>query len=191
MLQRDIAMLESPSPRVVSALREWLHGPPRTPNNSSKLDDSDREMFTIAADLVALRLPPDQDLLSRLLRDHWPFPAEVIIHIPVDQTLTDSQQRLSPHEADRFRHFKDQRLSWVVTSMSVIIAAFLLACPIVVLYFVTTPHARLALVITFIVFFALGLSVTTSANRDAIFAATAAYAAVLVVFVSGDLANAK
>jgi uncharacterized membrane protein YqjE len=78
-----------------------------------------------------------------------------------------------------------------VTSLSVTIAAFLLACPIVVLYFVTNPNARLALVITFIVFFALGLSVTTSANRDAIFAATAAYAAVLVVFVSGDLANAK
>jgi Na+/citrate or Na+/malate symporter len=79
----------------------------------------------------------------------------------------------------------------VVTSLSVTIAAFLLACPIVILYFVTNPDARLALVITFIVFFALGISVTTSANRDAIFAATAAYAAVLVVFVSGDLANTK
>lgn len=78
MLQRDIAKLESPSPRVITALREWLHGPTRIPNdNFSKLDDSDREMFTIAADLVALRPPPDQDLLSRLLRDHWPFPAEV------------------------------------------------------------------------------------------------------------------
>jgi hypothetical protein len=78
-----------------------------------------------------------------------------------------------------------------VTSLSITIAAFLLACPIVVLYFVTNPNARLALVITFIIFFALGLSVTTSANRDAIFAGTAAYAAVLVVFVSGDLANTK
>lgn len=90
MLQRDIAMLESPSPRVISALREWLHGPTRVPNNiSSKLDDSDREMFTSAADLVALRPPPDQDFLSRLLRDHWPFPAEVIRCIPFKQTLTD------------------------------------------------------------------------------------------------------
>lgn len=92
MLQRQIAMLESPSPRVISALREWLHGPTRIPNDdASKLDDSDREMFTRAADLVALRPPPDQDLLSRLLRDHWPFPAEVhqICPVPFDQTLAD------------------------------------------------------------------------------------------------------
>lgn len=83
MLQRQIAMPEAPSPRVVSALREWLHGPSRIPNDSSsRLDDSDREMFTIAADLVALRPPPDQDFLSRLLRDHWPFPAEVIRYVP-------------------------------------------------------------------------------------------------------------
>ena len=92
MLQRQIAMPEAPSPRVVSALREWLHGPSRMPNDSSsRLDDSDREMFTIAADLVALRPPPDQDSLSRLLRDHWPFPAEVhhLCPVSLDQTLAD------------------------------------------------------------------------------------------------------
>jgi hypothetical protein len=82
MLQRHIAMLESPSPRVLTALREWLHGPARTPNTSSELDDSDREMFSDATDLVALRPPPEQDLLSRLLRDHWPFPAEVSRSLP-------------------------------------------------------------------------------------------------------------
>jgi hypothetical protein len=78
MLQRDIAMLESPSPRVLSAMREWLHGPKRMPNIESKLDDRDREMFSVESDLVALRPPPDKDLLSKVLRDHWPFPAEVI-----------------------------------------------------------------------------------------------------------------
>jgi hypothetical protein len=61
----------------------------------------------------------------------------------------------------------------------------------IVLYFVTNPNARLILVICFILIFALGPSVSTSANHDAIFAATAAYSAVLVVFVSGDLANTK
>ena len=78
-----------------------------------------------------------------------------------------------------------------MTSLSVAIASFLLTCPIIVLYFVTEPNARLALVICFILTFALGLSFSTSANRDAIFAATAAYAAILVVLVSGDRANAK
>jgi hypothetical protein len=79
-LQREIAMLETPSPRVLSAMREWLHGPSCTPNDSSKLDDGDRHMFGVEADLVALRPPIEKDFLSRLLRDHWPFPAEVPGH---------------------------------------------------------------------------------------------------------------
>ena len=62
---------------------------------------------------------------------------------------------------------------------------------ILALYFVTDPDARLALVILFIVLFALGLSISTGATRDSIFAATAAYTAVLVVFVSGNLGNAR
>jgi hypothetical protein len=98
---------------------------------------------------------------------------------------------LSSHEWDKFRYFEERRLGWLVSSLSILIATVLLACPIVILYFVTEPNARLGLVITFIVIFTLGLSLTTSANRDTIFAAAAAYSAVLVVFVSGDLANTK
>jgi hypothetical protein len=89
-LQREIAMLETPSPRVLSAMRQWLHGSSRAPNDSSsKLDDSDRHMFDVEADLVALRPPIEKDLLSRLLRDHWPFPAEVPgCHLEADELLS-------------------------------------------------------------------------------------------------------
>jgi hypothetical protein len=77
MLQRDIAMLESPSPRVLAALREWLHGSSRASNRPSKLDGREKEMFSVGSDLVALRPPSDTDPLSKLLRNHWPFPSEV------------------------------------------------------------------------------------------------------------------
>lgn len=43
----------------------------------------------------------------------------------------------------------------------------------------------------FTVFFALTLGLLTNAHRQEVFAATAAYAAVLVVFVSGDLASSS
>ncbi len=42
---------------------------------------------------------------------------------------------------------------------------------------------------TFIVLFAIGISLTTAATKDSMFASTAAYAAVLVVFVSGNLGS--
>lgn len=115
----------------------------------------------------------------------------MICVFPSTSVVSDNHQPFPQNEWDKFRHFKDRRLSTLVTSLSIGIASFLLTCPIIVLYFVTNPNARLILVICFILIFALGLSVSTSANRDAIFAATAAYSAVLVVFVSGDLANAK
>lgn len=79
----------------------------------------------------------------------------------------------------------------MVNICSVILAIALLVGPIVILYFVTDPDARLALVIALIIIFAAGLGVATGATRDANFTATAAYIAVLVVFVSGDLGNAR
>jgi hypothetical protein len=75
MLQRDVTSLEAPSPRVIAALREWMRVPSNLP--LAKLDGRDRDMFSAESDLVALRPPADTDPLSRLLRDHWPFPSEV------------------------------------------------------------------------------------------------------------------
>jgi hypothetical protein len=43
----------------------------------------------------------------------------------------------------------------------------------------------------FILLFAVSMRISTTATRDSIFAATAAYAAVLIVFVSGDLGRAN
>lgn len=73
---------------------------------------------------------------------------------------------------------------------SIGIAAILLIGSILALYFVENQDARLSLVIIFIVLFAIGLSISTGCSRDSLFAATAAYAAVLVVFVSGNLSRA-
>jgi hypothetical protein len=87
LLQRHIALLESPSSRVPSALREWLHGPTNHPNTSTKLDDLDREVFSFETDLVALRLPPDRVIHSRVLRDHWAFPAEVEVPLPITMLI--------------------------------------------------------------------------------------------------------
>lgn len=89
------------------------------------------------------------------------------------------------------QYFQAHSLALLANIVGISVAALLLIGPIIVLYFVTDPDARLALVVAFIVLFAIGLGVSTGATRDAIFAATAAYTAVLVVFVSGDLGKAR
>lgn len=86
----------------------------------------------------------------------------------------------------RTRYFEQRSLTWLVKLCSTMIAATLLIGSILALYFVHNPGTRLGIVLGFIVLFAAGLSISTSASRDAVFAATAAYAAVLIVYVSGN-----
>lgn len=57
---------------------------------------------------------------------------------------------------------------------------------IYVLHYVKHMDKRLPLVASFTIMFALCIALLTNARRAEIFAATAAYAAVLVVFISGQ-----
>jgi hypothetical protein len=68
-------------------------------------------------------------------------------------------------------------------------AAVLLIGAILSLYVVTNAKARLAMIAIYTILFAGSIALLSKARRAEVFAATAAYSAVLVVFVSGDLGN--
>jgi hypothetical protein len=72
-----------------------------------------------------------------------------------------------------------------------VLAAVLLIGAIVNLYLVSKPKAKLGLVAMYTILFASSVALCTNARRAELFASTAAYAAVLVVFVSGDLGGSK
>jgi hypothetical protein len=127
-------------------------------------------MLEDGIDLAALRKLPHQDLLSRLLQDHWAF-----------------QKRVATDPYDRTTIYKGQHVAWTVAAISTAFSAILLIGAIVGLYAVKDDKAKLGMVAGFTVLFALGIALLTNARRSEIFAATAAYAAVLVVFVSGDI----
>lgn len=129
-------------------------------------------MLDNAKDLAALRPPTDTDPLSRLLRNHWPFPGSAY-----------------PDPRDNTQHFLESQVQWVVLVISTIIAAILLIGAITSLYFVSRPGSKLGMIAAFTTLFAASVGGLTSANRQEVFAASAAYAAVLVVFVSGDFAK--
>lgn len=75
----------------------------------------------------------------------------------------------------------------VVAVLNVILAAVLLFGAILNLYYVADERKRLGLVAGYTVAFAACVGLVTKARRSEVFAACAAYAAVLVVFVSGNL----
>lgn len=74
--------------------------------------------------------------------------------------------------------------------INLILAAALLFGAVLNLYYVTDERKRLGLIAGYTIAFAMCVGLVTKARKSEVFAACAAYAAVLVVFVSGSLGNA-
>lgn len=85
------------------------------------------------------------------------------------------------------RSMSEYRLQVFVGVLNVLLAASFLFGSIFNLYYVKSPRKRLGLISGYTVAFALCVSLTTNARKAEIFGSCAAYAAVLVVFVSGNL----
>ncbi|KAI9702329.1 MAG: hypothetical protein M1836_000808 [Candelina mexicana] len=84
----------------------------------------------------------------------------------------------------------ETKIAFAVSALSVLLTAGFLIGAIISLYKVNEASARLGMIGGFTVGFAISVGLLTNARRAEVFAATAAYAAVLVVFVSGNLGNA-
>lgn len=87
--------------------------------------------------------------------------------------------------------YKDAHNVWTVAILNLVLAAILLVGVVVSLYFVASPEAKLALVAVYTLIFIISVALCTNARNAEVFAATAAYAEVLVVFISGDLGGSK
>lgn len=87
--------------------------------------------------------------------------------------------------------YTNQYVVWAVSGISLLLAAILLVGAIASLYAVHNPKAKLGMIGAYTLLFAFSLVILTNARTSEVFEATAAYAAVLVVFVSGDLGRPK
>jgi hypothetical protein len=141
---------------------------PRLAGSSADLYDND-----FRDDLVALRGRPDEDRLTTYLRNHFP-----------GMFARRSRSMNSP-----VGYLSEYRLKLVVGSINIILAAAMLFGSIYNLYFVNNKQKGLWLITGYTIAFALYIGLLTNARRSEVFGACAAYAAVLVVFVSGNLGN--
>lgn len=125
-------------------------------------------------DLVALKKPAEEDVLSRLLQDHWVF-----------------QRRATTDPLDRTTVFTGHKVVLAVAGISMFVAAVLMVVAIASLYVVSSQTVRLGMIAVYTLLFSISLAFLTNAKRTEIYASTAAYAAVLVVFVSGNLGQSN
>jgi uncharacterized membrane protein YhaH (DUF805 family) len=91
---------------------------------------------------------------------------------------------------DDTEYIKESHVNWVAAGVSTVLAAILLLGAIVVLRRTHDANAQLGAIAAFTILFALSVGVLTNARRAEVFASTAAYAAVLVVFVSSSSGTA-
>lgn len=84
-------------------------------------------------------------------------------------------------------NYSDRKLIATVNAISTILSSLLPAISILALYFIHDQLARMAAVVAFCLLFSVVLTLVTNSGRVDCFAATAAFAAVQVVFVGTNI----
>ncbi|TVY16396.1 hypothetical protein LARI1_G007412 [Lachnellula arida] len=163
-----------PSMTTVKAMQNWFDDPTgeKSPNDCiPQLWGASEHTYTDPHDLVALRVPADQDRLSNFVQKNFG------VLFKTSDVSGGGAQILISHAT----------LSMFSTILSLILASILLFGAIISLSIIGSKPVLLGMLCFWTVLFAACVGLLTNAKRDQVFAATAAYAAVLVVFVSGNL----
>ncbi|KAG4436603.1 hypothetical protein IFR05_007923 [Cadophora sp. M221] len=186
-LEHDILALKSPNRRPLKGVRRIFYTSHNTPlprkgskgpvkggavgsgagmisgKISAHLDPKNEQ------DLCVLAPHIEKDRLTRLFEGHLSY----FFRIRTPDGLSD--------------FVSHTKVALAVTILSGLVATLFLIGAMVGLYWVDDPRAKLGILSGLTVAFAGSLAMFTNARRQDVFASTAAYAAVLVVFISGNL----
>jgi len=161
LLQSQVLNLPKPSIRVFRVFKNWFESERPFVGYGSNIPQQ-REEF------VALHPSPDQDFLTRIFQDVW------------GRYLPGSRHGVY----GEVKYYSSTNVSRLATVITVLAASLVIDGAIVALYLVANQKIRLGLSALFISIFAASLAVLTDAKRTDMILATAACAAVLVVFIS-------
>ncbi|KAK4664597.1 uncharacterized protein QC763_512180 [Podospora pseudopauciseta] len=181
LTQASLAKLNPPNFQDLTFLREWIG---RADNGNYPIHGPDQHAWDpeFETDLMAISPRVPLDRLSRWVNDiifpwyHKFFGAKI-------KDPEDAAKNLGTG----IYIYSESHLQIVIETFVTVVAALLPVLSIVVLYFLgdNNKFKFMALVI-FSAIFALALAIMTKAKRVEVFAATAAFAAVNVVFLSQD-----
>ena len=144
-------------------------------NRIPALDGPNSALYATRSSLLSLTRPAREDRLTSFLRKHARL---LFLHRPPSTTSPSPIAQINAH-----------RIYIVVTLLNVLLAATFLFGAILNLYCVRSDQTKLGLIALYTSAFAGCVALISNASRAEVFGACAAYAAVLVVFVSGDLAS--
>jgi len=128
-----------------------------------------------AEDLITLAPSGGGEVLTRFLERRFNR---------VFQTKADKQKSANNSPLS---FFSESRINSTVRGIAVVLSSVLPILSVVVLYFIANNNIRLGLIVLFTVICSASLAFLSKASNSEIIVATATYAAVQVVFVSGNL----
>lgn len=201
--ESTLPSLRHPSHQTMTALSSYFHtkinGDTGTPQQTTypMLTGTSSHLYPLRmsssqieeSDYISLSQNLGSDLLTHFLKTYCSrlFRARRLAPVlPYDRGPT-----ISHPPRHQVTHYSLQRVRLVVSFITTLTAALLLFLPIYTLYHTSEsrPALTLGLVALFTLLFAGAMVLMTKARPAEIFGACAAYAAVLVVFVSGDFAG--
>lgn len=79
LLHSNILQLKKPAENTLKAFKQWFEPEPR----KTKLRGNSSHILDDESDLVALRVPADQDRLTRIVQTYFPWHFVVSSHIAI------------------------------------------------------------------------------------------------------------
>jgi len=180
---RQLCLLPPVHRSSLHVLRDWQHQP-EGGGNSLHGQESSAWEEAYEKDLTSLTSPQnDADPLSRWIGTVLiPWFHEVLGYrckreVTIHDLETGQQVKTPIHE------YSDSHLQSAVHALSTILSSLLPTVPMFALYFISHPLLKIGAIIAFTCVFSAVLILMTKARRIDCFAASAAFAAVQVVFV--------
>jgi len=161
-----------PKERNIESVTHWFEG-----NKPVAMAES--TFLNNRADLTAPAESDDHGMES--------FVTKSAEFLHIQKHLTSKEDALKSTDS-HISFFTPSRVWKISRFLTTIFAIFVLTVPVVALYYIETISSRLWAIIAFTTLFSSLLSLSTRSRNYEIFSATAAYCAVLVVFV-GNIPN--
>ncbi|KAJ2994267.1 hypothetical protein NUW58_g1596 [Xylaria curta] len=178
LAESHIAALPHPDKRTFKAFRGELFKWDRDFDRSlCIIGGRSKLLYDNSEELVTLRASEQQDKLSLFVEDYLGY---FFREDPKNDTI----------KLYHASYVSGRSIATFVSYFSTLLAIALLVGAILVLYNVESPNQKLGFIALFTVLFAASVGLLTNARRAEVYGATAAYAAVLVVFVSGNIGGA-
>ncbi|KAK3681001.1 hypothetical protein B0T22DRAFT_502515 [Podospora appendiculata] len=173
LFESTLASIPPPGRKTLKAFRlNSFHGRQEDHGSFPTLGGNSSTLYDDAVDLLALHAVEQRDRMTVFVQDNF------------GPTLNGGSGNSSSLD-----YASESKIASFISYLSVVLAAMLLFGAILILYNTKSDNLKLGLLAFFTILFAASVGLLTNAKRSEVFGSTAAYAAVLVVFASGNLGS--